>query len=100
MQGDPMDEMQQREMDDAIVEALGNTPRADELTRLKSVLLDHRKVLQKELECESRPKEKQRLEQRLVELDEQIQILTEESVINQFVEDAIHFSHEMRKMQN
>jgi len=100
MQGDPMDEMQQREMDDAIVEALGNTPRAAELTRLKSVLFDHRKVLQKELETESRPEERQRLEQRLAELDEQIQILTEESIINQFVEDAIQFSHEMRKMQN
>jgi hypothetical protein len=100
MQGDPMDEMQQREVDEAIVDALGDTPRAAELSRMKSILLRHRGVLQKELDGEDRPEEKRRLEQRLAELDQQIQILGEESLINQFVEDAIHFSHEMRKMQN
>lgn len=100
MPGDPMDEMQQREMDDAIVEALGDTPRAAELARLKSVLADRRAVLQKELDSETDLDEKHRLEQRMAELEEQISILTEEFVINQFVEDAIQFSHEMRKLQN
>lgn len=100
MQGDPMDEAQQREMDAAIVDALGDTPRAAELSRMKSILSQHRQVLQRELECEDRPEEKQKLHQRLAELDEQIQVLGEESMINQFVEGSIHFSHEMRKMQN
>lgn len=100
MQGDPMDEFAQREMDDAIVDALGDTPKAAELTRMKAILLRHRDVLQHELETEDRPDEKQRLVSRLDELDEQIRVLGEEATINQFVEDAIHFSHEMRKMQN
>jgi hypothetical protein len=100
MQGDPMDEFAQREMDDAIVDALGDTPKAEELSRMKAILLRHRDVLQRELEAEDRPEEKQRLTARLDELDEQIRVLGEEATINKFVEDAIQFSHEMRKMQN
>jgi hypothetical protein len=100
MQGDPLDEFAQREMDDAIVDALGDTPKAEELARMKAILLRHRDVLQRELEAEDRPEEKQRLTARLDELEEQIRVLGEEATINQFVEDAIHFSHEMRKMQN
>lgn len=100
MQGDPMDEFEQREIDDAIVDALGDTPRAAELSRMKKILIRHREVLQREWEAEDRPDEKQKLQSRLDELDQQIHVLDEESVINQFVEDAIHFSHEMRKMQN
>jgi hypothetical protein len=100
MQGDPLDEFAQREMDDAIVDALGDTPKAAELSRMKEILVRHRDVLQRELEAEDRPEEKQKLIARLDEIDQQIQVLSEEATINQFVEDAIHFSHEMRKMQN
>jgi len=100
MQGDPLDEIGQREMDDAIVDALGDTPKAEELSRMKAILIRHRDVLQRELEAEDRPEEKQKLVARLDELDEQIRVLGEEATINKFVEDAIHFSHEMRKMQN
>ena len=100
MQGDPLDEFAQREMDNVIAEALGDTPKAEELVRLKQILLRHRDVLLRELEGEKRPEEKQKLTSRLDELDEQIRILGEEATINKFVEDAIHFSHEMRKMQN
>ncbi|MEO6908880.1 MAG: hypothetical protein ABI210_13425 [Abditibacteriaceae bacterium] len=100
MQGDPMDEFAQREMDDAIVDALGDTPRAAELSRMKDILIRHRDVLQRELDKEERSDEKQKLVSRLNELDQQIQVLGEEATINKFVEDAIHFSHEMRKMQN
>ena len=100
MQGDPMDEFVQREMDDAIVDALGDTPRAADLSRMKDILIRHRDVLQHELDTEERPDERQKLVSRLDELDQQIQVLGEEATINKFVEDAIHFSHEMRKMQN
>lgn len=100
MQGDPLDEIAQHEMDNAIVDALGDTPKAEELSRMKAVLLRHRGVLLHDLEVEDRPDEKQKLTSRLDELDQQIQVLGEEASINKFVEDAIHFSHEMRKMQN
>jgi len=100
MQGDPLDEIAQHEIDDAIVDALGDTPKAEELSRMKAILLRHRDVLQRELDVEDRPDEKQKLESRLDELEQQIQVLSEEATINKFVEDAIHFSHEMRKMQN
>lgn len=99
MQGDPMDEIGQREMDEAIVDALGDTPRAAELSRMHGVLLKHRQVVQRELE-NANACEQKRLQDRLNELDQQIRVLSEEAQINQFVEDAIHFSHEMRKLQN
>lgn len=100
MQGDPLDEIAQHEIDGAIADALGDTPKAEELSRMKAILIRHRDVLQRELDVEDRPDEKQRLTARLDELDQQIQVLGEEATINKFVEDAIHFSHEMRKMQN
>jgi len=100
MQGDPLDEFAQREMDDAIVDALGDTPKAEELSRMKAIFIRHRDVLQRELDAEDRLDEKQKLVARLDEIDQQIQVLGEEATINQFVEDAIQFSHEMRKMQN
>jgi len=100
MQGDPMDEIAQHEMDDAIVDALGDTPKAEELSRMKAILMRHRDVLQHDLEVEDRPEEKQKLIARLDELDQQIHVLGEEATINEFVENSIHFSHEMRKMQN
>src|SRR5690606_11004373 len=100
MEGDPLDEIAQREMDDAIAQALGDTPKAEELSRMKAILVRHRDVLLRELEVEDRPAEKQKLSSRLDELDQQIHVLGEEASINKFVEDAIQFSHEMRKMQN
>ena len=73
MQGDPMDKFAQREMDDAIVDALGDTPRAADLSRMKEILIRHRDVLQHEFDTEERPEEKQKLESRLDEIDQQIQ---------------------------
>ena len=86
------------EYEAALENALDNTPRASELRELREVLARRRSTLQRDLELSHDPDERTHLQALLNELDEQIGVLEEEARINQFVENTVKFSHEVRRL--
>lgn len=85
--------------DDAVEDALGGEPRAQELRRMRDLLARRRASLAEELN-EAEPAQREKLRKKLVELDEQIEVLREEASITEFVEDAVRVGVEMRRLQN
>jgi hypothetical protein len=79
-------------------DARGDTLPAAELRQLRDVLMQRMGALQTEMDRCSDHEERERLRSRAIELDEQIKVLDEEAHINQFVEDTVKFSHEVRRL--
>lgn len=88
----------QTEMEAALSGALDDSPPSAELRSLRDVLLQRQKFLARDLDVCAEAAERERLKARLVELDEQISALDEEAKINQFVEETVKFSHEVRRL--
>lgn len=88
----------QAEFDTALEQALDDTPRAVELRELRDVLRRRQRGLQQDMDSCNDAGERELLARRLNELDEQIRVLDEEARINEFVEDTIKFSHEVRRL--
>lgn len=86
------------EYEAALDDARGDTPPAAELRQLRDVLLRRLSALQVEMDRCSDRAERERLRSHALELDEQIKVLDEEARINQFVEDTVKFSHEVRRL--
>jgi hypothetical protein len=86
------------EFDATLNEALDETPRAAELRHLRDVLRRRQSTLQRDFDVSDDRDERERLQKLLNELDEQVGVLDEEAGINQFVEDTIKFSHEVRRL--
>ena len=95
----PEDEARrQEEFQDALDDALDETPRAAELQELRDVLRRRQSGLQRDYDISTDAQEREHLTQLLNELDEQIRVLDEEARINRFVEDTVKFSHEVRRL--
>ena len=86
------------EFDATLNEALDETPRASELRQLRDVLKKRQRTLQRDYDVSDDRENRAHLQKLLNELDEQIGVLDEEAGINQFVEDTIKFSHEVRRL--
>jgi hypothetical protein len=86
------------EFESALGDALDDTPRANELRKLRNVLRRRQSTLARDFDVSTDNDERARLKKLLDELDEQIGVLDEEAGINQFVEDTIKFSHEVRRL--
>jgi hypothetical protein len=86
------------EYESALDESLDDTPRASELRQLRDVLRRRKSTLQRDYEMSNDPDDRAHLEKLLNELDEQIGVLDEEARINEFVEDTLKFSHEVRRL--
>lgn len=86
------------EYEAALDDALGDTPRASELRKLRDALSRRQQMIAADFNVADDPKEREILRARLHEIDEQVAILDEEARINKFVEDTITFSHEVRRL--
>ena len=86
-------------LDKATTEALeGEQLRSDDWKRLASALEGRRERIERELHDVPSPHERDELEAKLEEIDEQIQVLNEEADISRFVEDTVKFSYEVRRL--
>lgn len=85
------------ELAEALAEALGDEPRAQELRDMKRVLSERRARLSNDFDHTSDDTERESLRRELKKLDEQIAILAEEAEITKFVEDAVRVGIEMRR---
>ena len=95
----PEDEARrQAEFDSTLDDALDDTPRASELRQLRDVLRRRQSTLQRDYDISNDPEERAHLQKLLDELDVNIGVLDEEARINHFVEDAVRFSHEVRRL--
>jgi hypothetical protein len=87
------------DLSNALDEALGEEPRAVELRRMTDTLRDRQNRLRVDLDAESNPQQREKIEREIAKLDEQIAVLREESDISQFIEDSVRVGVEMRKLQ-
>ncbi|MDQ3814021.1 MAG: hypothetical protein M3347_08720 [Armatimonadota bacterium] len=88
------------EYQDAVSEALGEEPRSSELSEMQAVLRERREQLARELDTAEDAATRDKLRRDLAKLDEQIEVLCEESSITKFVEDSVRVSLEMRHLNN
>ena len=86
------------EYEAALDDALGDTPRASELRKLRDALQRRQQMIAADFDVADDAKEREVLRARLHEIDEQVSVLDEEARINKFVEDTITFSHEVRRL--
>ncbi len=85
-------------LDDAIEDALEGSVRAEELRGYISALQNRQDLIERDLEATKDEREKELLQGKLGEIDEQIQVLREEEGINRFVEETVKFSHEVHRL--
>ena len=86
------------QLQEALQEAMGDSPRSDELQQMKAVLAERRARLCQELDTAEDATEREALRRELKKLDEQVAALGEEAEITRFVEDTVRFSLEMRRL--
>jgi hypothetical protein len=84
----------------AMNEALEQEPRASELYSMAQVLLRRFHGLKDDLNQESDPAKREKIKKDLIKLREQIQVLTEEAGITQFVEETVRVGIEMRRYED
>ena len=85
-------------LDGAVQEALdGEELRSDDWKRLSGALETRRKRLQLDLQ-DADDVEALLIQARIDEINEQIRLLQEEAKISRFVEDAVKFSYEVRRL--
>lgn len=85
-------------IDDAIDDALEGVPRAEQLRGYVAALQIRQSRIARDLELTHESDQRNELQQKLDEIDEQIQVLREEESISGFVEDAVKFSYEVHRL--
>lgn len=85
-------------LDEAIDEALEGSDRAHKWADYIKALEARQRRLEKDLEMTQDPTERTNLQQKMDEIDDQIEVLREEEKITRFIEDAVTFSHEVRRL--
>ncbi len=85
-------------LDEAIDEALEGSLRAEQWADYVAALQGRRTRIERDLEVARDAAERAVLQQKLDEIEEQIQVLREEENITKFVEDAVKFSYEVRRL--
>lgn len=83
----------------ATTEALdGEELRSEDWVRMARALDGRRQRIERDMHDANSPHERDTLSAKLEEIDEQIQALSEEASISRFVEDAVKFSYEVRRL--
>jgi hypothetical protein len=95
---DTDDQPPDEQLENALQEAIGEDPRAEELRHMKALLVQRRARLAREMDTAETPPERESLRRELRKLDEQIEVLGEEAEITRFVEDTVRVSLEMRRL--
>ena len=85
-------------LDEAIDEALEGELRASQLSGYVEALQHRQNLITRDLEVVQDAKDREILQRKLDEIDEQIQVLREEENITKFVEEAVKFSYEVRRL--
>jgi hypothetical protein len=94
----PSPEEQPEALDQAVDEALEGAPRAEQWQTYVDALERRRELLQRDMGLIEDPHDRELVEKQVDELDVQIQVLREEESITRFVEDAVTFSYEVRRL--
>lgn len=94
----PSPEENPEPLDEALDEALEGAPRADEWQSYVNALERRRELLSRDLGLIEDPRDLEIAQKQLDDLDAQIQVLREEESITRFVEDAVTFSYEVRRL--
>jgi hypothetical protein len=87
-------------LDAAIEEMLEGSERSEQWRVYIAALLRRRSLLEKEFDAISDPEERKILETKMNEIDEQIKVLSEEASITQFIENAVKYSYEVRRLSD
>lgn len=85
-------------IDEAIDDALDGVPRADQLHDYVAALQIRQHRISRDLELAHETEQRDLLQEKLDEINEQIQVLREEESIASFVEDAVKFSYEVHRL--
>jgi hypothetical protein len=93
----PNPDSQPEPLNEAIDDALEGSLRAEQWQELAAALRNRRERVLRDLELADDLDEKEELEEQLKNLDDQIQVLTEEASITAFVENTVKFSYEVRR---
>jgi hypothetical protein len=87
-------------LDAAVEEMLEGSERSEQWRVYIAALLRRRSLLEKEFDAISDPEERKILETKMNEIDEQIKVLSEEASITQFIENAVKYSYEVRRLSD
>jgi Lhr-like helicase len=86
------------DMDEAIEQALEGSERAETWADYVAALEARQKRLERDFELTDDEAERKLLQQKIDEIDEQVQVLREEENITRFVEDTVTFSYELKRL--
>ncbi|RYG66727.1 hypothetical protein EON80_14875 [bacterium] len=84
----------------AIEEALEGSDRAQTWADYVAALEVRQKRLERDLELSQDQDDRANLQQKLDEIDEQIEVLREEEKITKFIEDTVTFSYEVQRLSD
>ena len=85
-------------MDEAIDDALEGSERAQTWADYVAALEVRQQRLERDLETTHDAADRTHLQEKLDEIEEQISVLREEEKITRFVEDAVTFSYEIKRL--
>jgi Lhr-like helicase len=86
------------DMDEAIEQALEGSERAETWADYVAALEARQQRLERDFEITDDEAERKLLQQKIDEIDEQVQVLREEENITRFVEDTVTFSYELKRL--
>ena len=86
------------DLDEAIDDALGGVPRASQLRDYVAALQIRQHRITRDLELTHESEQRDALQEKLDEINEQLHVLREEESISRFVEDAVKFSYEVHRL--
>ncbi len=86
--------------DQAIDEALEGSDRAQTWADYVAALEVRQSRLERDLELSHDQDERTNIQQKLDEIDEQIEVLREEEKITKFIEDTVTFSYEVQRLSD
>jgi hypothetical protein len=90
----------EQSLDAAVEEMLEGSERSEQWRVYIKALLRRRSLLESEFDAISDPEERKILEVKMNEIDEQIKVLSEEASITQFIENAVKYSYEVRRLSD
>lgn len=87
-------------LDAAVEEMLEGSERSEQWRVYIEALLRRRSLLESEFDAINDPEEKKIVEAKMNEIDEQVKVLAEEASITQFIENAVKYSYEVRRLSD
>ena len=90
----------EKALDAAVEEMLEGSERSEQWRVYIEALLRRRSLLESEFDASTDPDERKILETKMNEIDEQVTVLAEEESITHFIENAVKYSYEVRRLSD